>query len=79
MQKVKKIQAPFKTMLSTVGDPKSSKRKYENTSKIEFFPRLAQNLKIMLPPARGLTFRGFSLSKILRFSHPFLMIASSRP
>ena len=75
----KKNEAPLKTMFSTIGDPKSSKRRYQNNCKMEFFSGFEENIEIMLPPARGFTFRGSSHSKIIPFSDPFFMLAASRP
>ena len=74
-----KIQTPLENLFSTIGDPKSSKRRYQNHSKMERFSGLAQNLRIMLPPARGLTFRGSSHSKIIPFSDFVSMPAVGRP
>ena len=45
---------------------------------MEPFSGLGQNLKIVLPPRRELTFRGSSPSKITPFSDPFSMLAASR-
>ena len=45
---------------------------------MEVFSGLGQNLKIVLPPRRELTFRGSSPSKITPFSDPFSMPAASR-
>ena len=45
---------------------------------MELFSGLGQNLKIVLPPRRELTFRGSSPSKITPFSDPFSMPAASR-
>ena len=73
------LPVPMLERLSTIGDTKSSKRRYQNTSKIELFSGVEENIEIMLPLARGLTFRGSSLSKIIRFSDPFFMPASSLP
>ena len=64
---MKKIQTPLKTIFSRLEDPKSSKRRYQNNPKMEFFSGVGQNIKIMLSPARGFTFRGSSYSKIIFF------------
>ena len=69
----------METLFSTLGDSKSSQRRYQNHPKIEPFSGLGQNLKIVLPPRRELTFRGSSPSKITPFSDPFSMLAASRP
>ena len=66
-------------MFSTIGDPKSSKRRYQNTSKMELFSGVGQNIKIMLPLARGLTFRGSSHSKNTSFWDSFSMPVGSPP
>jgi len=60
-------------VFSTIGDPKSSKKRYQNDVKMEFFSGAGQNMKIMLPPAWELTFQGSSLSKCIPFSDPFFM------
>ena len=54
-------------LFSTIGDPKSSKIRFQNNFKMQFFSGVGQNLKIVFSPRRELSFRSLERSKIALF------------
>ena len=58
-------------MFSVQEGPKGSKMEFQKASKIKLFLESNKNYRIVLPPARGPSFRGLKGSQIAFFWNPF--------